>query len=457
MSMMGGGRRRLPGSVEKGPKASFKSLLPYLGEHKKPLGIAIVLSIIGAGISLAQPLVVGQLINAVQAQQPTLMLAVALICIVIGSATTDGLMRYLLAKAGEGIVRTARISLATRLLRLPIVEYDRRRTGDLVSRTSSDTTLLRAVLTQGLVDLAGGILIFVGAVIAMAFIDPLLLLLTVLMLSIAIAAITVTSRQIRKATTKAQERVGDMSAAVERALSAVRTIRAAGAEARETTQVSNASDEAFTQGVKIAKISSAIAPIGGLAMNSAFIVVLGVGGYRVASGVTTVASLVSFILLMFLLMRPVGTAFGAISSVQSALGALARIQEILALPEEEAKGKEFAARKARNKIAIEFRNVSFAYAPTPATDDQPAGEPREVLHDVSFKIQRGTRVALVGPSGAGKSTIFSLIERFYEPSSGEILLDGQKVSEISRKHCEPRLATLSRMPLCLPALSGRTY
>lgn len=433
MSMMGGGRRRLPGSVEKGPKASFKSLLPYLGEHKKPLGIAIVLSIIGAGISLAQPLVVGQLINAVQAQQPTLMLAVALICIVIGSATTDGLMRYLLAKAGEGIVRTARISLATRLLRLPIVEYDRRRTGDLVSRTSSDTTLLRAVLTQGLVDLAGGILIFVGAVIAMAFIDPLLLLLTVLMLSIAIAAITVTSRQIRKATTKAQERVGDMSAAVERALSAVRTIRAAGAEARETTQVSNASDEAFIQGVKIAKISSAIAPIGGLAINSAFIVVLGVGGYRVASGVTTVASLVSFILLMFLLMRPVGTAFGAISSVQSALGALARIQEILALPEEEAKGKEFAARKARNKIAIEFRNVSFAYAPTPATDDQPAGEPREVLHDVSFKIQRGTRVALVGPSGAGKSTIFSLIERFYEPSSGEILLDGQKVSEISRK------------------------
>ena len=433
MSMMGGRGRGPMRPVDKGPKASFKSLLPYLGEHKKPLSIAIVLSIIGAGISLAQPLVVGQLINAVQSQKPTLMLAVALIAIVIGSATSDGLMRYLLAKAGEGIVRTARISLATRLLRLPIVEYDRRRTGDLVSRTSSDTTLLRAVLTQGLVDLAGGILIFVGAVIAMAFIDPLLLLLTVLMLSIAVASITVTSRQIRKATTKAQERVGDMSAAVERALSAVRTIRAASAEMRETQQVSSAADEAFTQGVKIAKISSAIAPIGGLAMNSAFIVVLGVGGYRVASGATTVASLVSFILLMFLLMRPVGTAFGAISSVQSALGALARIQEIIALPEEEADGKEFAARKARNKTAIEFKDVSFAYAPTPATDDQPEGEVREVLHEVSFKIQRGTRVALVGPSGAGKSTVFSLIERFYEPTAGEILLDGQKVSDISRK------------------------
>lgn len=433
MSMMGGRGRGMGRAVDKGPKASFKSLIPYLADHKKPLIFAVLLSTFGAGVSLAQPLVVGQLITAVQNQKPTTMLVVALVAIIFGSTASDGFMRYLLARSGEGIVRTARISLATRLLRLPIVEYDRRRTGDLVSRTSSDTTLLRAVLTQGLVDLAGGALVFVGAVIAMAFIDPLLLGLTVLMLGVAITAITFSSKRIRKATTAAQERVGDMSAAVERALSAVRTIRAAGAEARETEQVSNSADQAYEQGVKIAKISSAIAPIGGLALNATFIVVLGVGGYRVASGATTVASLVSFILLMFLLMRPVFTTVGAITSVQSALGALARIQEILALPVEEADGQDLATRKARNKTAIEFKKVSFGYAPAPATDDQPAGEFREVLHEVSFKIQRGTRVALVGPSGAGKSTIFSLIERFYEPSSGEILLDGQKVSEISRK------------------------
>jgi ABC-type multidrug transport system fused ATPase/permease subunit len=450
MSMMGG-RRRGSDAKDKGPKASFKTLLPYLANHKRPLSIAIVLSVFGAIVSLAQPLVVGQLITAVQNQQPTTMLVVALVGVVVGAAASSGFMRYLLAKAGEGIVRTARISLTDRLLRLPIVEYDRRRTGDLVSRTSSDTTLLRAVLTQGLVDLTGGILIFVGALIAMAFIDPLLLGLTVLMLSIAVASVTVISRRIREATTKAQERVGDMSAAVERALSAVRTIRAASAEARETLQVSNAADEAFNQGVKIAKITSAIAPIGALAINTAFIVVLGVGGYRVAAGETTVASLVSFILLMFLLMRPVGTAFEAISSVQSALGALARIQEILVLPVEEADGEALVARKARNKTAIEFKKVSFAYAPTPATEDQPEGEEREVLKNVSFKIERGTRVALVGPSGAGKSTIFSLIERFYEPTSGEILLDGQKVSAISR---EALRAQIGYVEQDAPVLAG---
>jgi ATP-binding cassette subfamily B protein len=203
--------------------------------------------------------------------------------------------------------------------------------------------------------------------------------------------------------------------------------------------------------VKIAKITSAIAPIGALAINTAFIVVLGVGGYRVAAGETTVASLVSFILLMFLLMRPVGTAFEAISSVQSALGALARIQEILVLPVEEADGEALVARRARNKTAIEFKNVSFGYAPTPATDDQPAGEERDVLKNVSFKIERGTRVALVGPSGAGKSTIFSLIERFYEPTSGEILLDGQKVSAISR---EALRAQIGYVEQDAPVLAG---
>lgn len=107
MSMMGGRGRGFGRPDDKGPKASFKSLIPYLGEHKKPLGIAIGLSIIGAAISLAQPLVVGQLINAVQAQQPTTLLAIILLGVVIGSAASDGLMRYLLAKSGEGIVRTA--------------------------------------------------------------------------------------------------------------------------------------------------------------------------------------------------------------------------------------------------------------------------------------------------------------------------------------------------------------
>ena len=437
MSMMRGGRGRGRGMNPKdtGPKAKFKQLWPYLLEHKPALWAAIALSIVGAGVNLAQPLVVGQVITAVQKRGDATLVVIALIAIVLASAVTSGLMYYVLAKAGEGVVRSARRKLTSRLLRLPIHEYDLRRTGDLVSRVGSDTTLLRAVLTQGLVDATGGALIFIGSLIAMAVIDPLLLGLTLAMIALAIIAIAFTSRQIRTATTKAQERVGDMAAAVERALSAVRTIRAARAEARESAHIEGDAENAYVQGVKIARLNAYVTPIAGIAANGAFIVVLGVGGYRVATGETSVANLVTFILLMFLMIRPLGQAFGAYSSVQSALGALARIQQILDLPleddDEVAKGVS-ATRNPTSDVAIEFRNVEFAYAAAPNEDGTEAEPNAEVLKGVSFQVKRGERVAIVGPSGSGKSTTFSLIERFYEPTKGEILLDGQPVHTLTR-------------------------
>jgi ABC-type multidrug transport system fused ATPase/permease subunit len=426
MSMAHRGRTLAPKDL--GPKAKFSQLTPYLLEHKGALGVAVILSLIGAVVSLAQPLVVGQIITSVQEGQDVGQLAGILVLIIFAAGVASGFMYYVLAKAGEGVVLSARNKLAVRLLKLPILEYDLRRTGDLVSRVGSDTTLLRAVLTQGLIDAAGGILIFVGAIIAMAFIDPFLLFLTLVMISIAVVSIVISARQIRSATTKAQQRVGDMAASVERALSAVRTIRAARAEARETKSINDDAKEAYVQGVKIAKINALISPIAGIASNSAFIVVLGVGGFRVAAGETSVADLVTFILLMFLMIRPLGQAFGAYSSVMSALGALARIEEILVLPlEETAKESAQTVTPKKTQNAIEFKKVNFGY---PSTENHRDGKP--VLSQVSFKIKKGDRVALVGPSGAGKSTILSLIERFYEPDSGEILIEGVPVRELSR-------------------------
>jgi ATP-binding cassette subfamily B protein len=436
MSMMARLRRR-PESKKVESKAKLSQLVPYMREQRRLLAIAILFSVVGACVNLAQPLVVGEIISTVQNGEEVLSIALLLIAITGASALTSGAMYFVLAKAGEGVVFSARKKLSARLLRLPVQEYDIRRTGDLVSRVGSDTTLLRAALTQGLVDLAGGALIFVGAVVAMAIIDWLLLLMTLIMISSAVAAIGFRARHLRAATTRAQTRVGDMSAGVDRALSAVRTIRAARAETRETEHIEKAAQEAFSEGVKIARINAWITPIGGLAVNGAFVVVLGVGGYRVATGETEVASLVTFILLMFLMIRPVVQFFSAYSSVQSALGALARIQEILDLPLEDSDHERAlpSNRKAVNDIAIEFRKVKFSYPVRTETNDEgvtTVTEPKEVLKGVSFKIPRGSRVAIVGPSGAGKSTIFGLMERFYEPTAGDILLDGQPVRSLSR-------------------------
>ncbi len=406
----------------KGPRAKLSDLTPYLLDHKKALIVALVLSIFTSLLSLGQPLLMGQVISAVEEGKEFTNLAIGIVMLLVSAALINGFQFFLLYRTGEGVVLGTRKKLVSRLLRLPIKEYDRRRIGDLVSRVGADSTLLKSVLTQGLVDAVGGMLQFLGAIILMAFIDPILLGSTLLVVFVAVAAIAMTGRKLRSATTKAQQKVGAMSASVERALGAIRTIRAARAETREAQAIDKDAIAAYDQGVKIAKLSAIVAPIAQIAFNTAFIVVLGLGGLRVATGATSISSLVTFVILLFFMVGPLISAFGAYSSVMSALGALARIQEIMVI-DEEVQGE--GALKRQGETAIEFSNVSFHYEP--AGDE----EPNAILENVSLAIPRGTRVALVGPSGAGKSTIFSLIERFYEPTSGEILLDGQNVKEMS--------------------------
>ena len=406
----------------KGPRAKLSDLLPYLVDHKKALIVALVLSIFTSLLSLGQPLLMGQVISAVEQGKEFANLAIGIVVLLVSAALINGFQFYLLYRTGEGVVLGTRKKLVSRLLRLPIKEYDRRRIGDLVSRVGADSTLLKSVLTQGLVDAVGGMLQFFGAIIVMAFIDPVLLGSTLLVVFVAVAAIAMTGRKLRSATTKAQQKVGAMSASVERALGAIRTIRAARAETREAQAIDKDAIAAYDQGVKIAKLSAIVAPIAQIAFNTAFIVVLGLGGLRVATGETSISSLVTFVILLFFMVGPLISAFGAYSSVMSALGALARIQEIMVI-DEEVQGEGALNRKGEN--AVEFSNISFHYEPSEGE------EPKSILENVSFQIPRGHRVALVGPSGAGKSTIFSLIERFYEPTKGEIFLDGQNVQDIS--------------------------
>ena len=330
------------GKAATGPRATFRQLLPFLFEHRPVLIWVAVLSVIGALTSLAQPLLVAQVITIVEAGQPLGWIVWGLIALVIISGIISGYQHYLLQRTGEGVVLSSRKRLVAKLLRLPIAEFDTRRTGDLVSRVGSDTTMLRAVLTQGLVEAVGGAVTFIGALIAMLILDAVLLGLTVLVIAIAITTVTLLSRRVREASHQAQEKVGDVAASVERAISAVRTIRAAGATEREIRTVDTEAEGAWQMGVKVAKISALIVPIAGIAMQVSFLVVLGVGGYRVASGAITVANLVAFILFLFMMILPLGQAFGAITSVNLALGALGRIQEILDLPDEDAYDRELA-------------------------------------------------------------------------------------------------------------------
>ncbi len=377
------GRPSKPG--EEGPRARFSQLLPYLLEHRGVLSIVVVLSVLGAAASLAQPLLVSQVIDVVGKKQPLGALVWGLVILVVVSGLISGYQHYLLQRTGEGVVLSSRRRLVGRMLRLPISEFDTRRTGDLVSRVGSDTTLLRAVLTQGLVEAIGGALTFLGALIAMLIIDPVLLGLTVLVIAASIVAVTLLSGRIRVASQQAQNKVGDLAAAVERAISSVRTIRASNATDREIAAVDENAVGAWKMGIKVAKISALVVPVAGIAMQVSFLVVLGVGGFRVASGAITVANLVAFILFLFMMILPLGQAFGAVTAVNSALGALGRIQEIIDLPTEDQFDREIAPLGmtvgaaneglAPEAPAIEFADVHFAY-PDSTVKQETSPDPR---------------------------------------------------------------------------------
>jgi len=457
MSRTATARRRGRGAQQDAPRATFRQLLPFLFEHKKVLVAVALLSIVGAAASLAQPLLVGQVIDRVQKGQMLGALVWLLIGLVIVASVISGYQHYLLQRTGTAVVYSSRRKLIARILHLPISEFDARRTGDLVSRVGTDTTLLYAVLTQGLADAVGGAILFIGALIAMLLIDPLLLLLIVLVIGASVVVVVLLSGRIRTASAAQQHKVGQLASGIERGISSIRTVRASGATDRETAAVDGIAGEAYGLGVRIAKISSMVVPVAGIALQLSLLVVLGVGGFRVASGALSIASLVTFIMFLFMLVMPLGQAFGAITSVNQALGALGRIQEILDLPTETQDDESDAAITAAavaGAPAIEFRDVRFRYPDDViAAREAAAKEARNVLADahlrrageadpeisrdvlkgVSFAVPRGARVALVGPSGAGKSTTLALIERFYDPTGGSIRLAGHDVRSYPRQ------------------------
>ena len=421
-------------------RAGLGSLGRLLRPHRRGLAAAGGLALLNAAAALAQPLLVRRVIGDIQQAHPRGAAVTLLVTALVVAAVLSGLQSYLLQRTGEAVVLDTRVQLVRRLLRLPITELDRRRTGDLISRVGADTTLLRTVVTSGLVDVVSGLVIAVGALVAMATVDLLLLGITVAAVAVGFTGAIIVVRRVRPASLAAQTAVGTMTSGIERALSGVRTIRAAGAEEREGTAVTAFARDAFVAGLQLARLRALLGPLAAIAVQGAFLAVLGVGGARVASGTITVGDLVAFVLLLFLLVQPLAQGIQALTAVQTGLGALARIQEVLDLPEEAAGDVATAALSTSEPVEVRFDDVAFAY---------PTGGP--VLLGTTFTAPAGRRTALVGPSGAGKSTVLALVERFYEATSGAVLVGGLDVRSLDRERLRTAMAYVEQDA---PVLAG---
>ncbi|WP_329551339.1 ABC transporter ATP-binding protein [Streptomyces sp. NBC_00696] len=420
---------------------AWRLLLDYVRPHRWALLAGALLSLVTGGAALLLPLVARGLIDDLSHDRAITGALLAMSALVVANAALGALGSYVLRRTAESVVLGARRALSSYLLRLRIPAVDRSEPGDLMARITSDTTLLREVTTDSLVGLGTGGLTLVATVVMMGVVDPVLLGVTLAVIAGAGTVLSLIVPRINRASRQAQDAVGVMGASLERILGALRTVKASGAEDREERTLHAAAEESWRQSVRAAKWTAAAGNTAGLSMQVAFITVLAVGGARVATGAIDIGTLVAFLLYVFYLMQPIQQVVGAITQYQTGAAALSRIQEALQLPAEPPSPHAELPSPGAAPAALAFDDVRFRYA-----DDLPY-----VHHGVTFDVPAQGMTAFVGPSGAGKTTVFSLIERFYDPESGAITLDGRNLADWDL----PRLrSAIGYVEQDAPVLSG---
>ena len=431
--------------------ASPGDLLTLAGNRRGLLALAGILALLGSGLTLAIPSFIAKFFSSGSFTLPGIRLVGAFLGLILASGVATVFQHYYLQKVGESIVNDARRKLSRHLLRLQIKEYDERSTGDLISRVASDTARLRTGFLQIFVAGTTGIPLILGAGVIMLVIDPVLLGTALMLIALMGLLIAVVSRVIQGTSLAAQHELGELTSRVERDMTAIRTIRAANATASESASLDEQVETTWQACLKVAKAESVVAPIANVGLQFSAIIVILAGAHRVTTGALSMAGLVQFGSLLFILLSPLGQMMAAVSELRASLASLERVNEIFDLPQEDEVDvvnllpqatlnlSAPALRRRRSRApAIEFEDVYFTYGAREfgtGLEDDPDSL---VLHGLNLTVPEGRRVAIVGPSGAGKSTVLQLVERFYDVDGGAIRVFGKDIRDYSRedlRHC----------------------
>lgn len=418
-------------------------LWSYSRPHLRTLIIGVLLGLFATAITLATPMVTKWVLDSLGTDLDLAGPVTVLVLILIVGIIANLAQSVLLGRLSERIVLDARRGLVSRFFLAKLEQIQRFRTGELVTRVTSDTLLLREATTNSLVQLINGMVSLVGTIVLMAILDWPLLLTTLLALVVVGALFGVLVPQIGKADKRAQDAIGDLGATLEGGVRALRTVKSSRAEHREIARVNTKAEESARHAIRSVWFSALAWTVAGGGMQLAIIVILGLGAGRVALGELAVSTLVAFLLYAFNIVDPITALAGAFATLQSGLAAAARIRETehLELEDTHARPADASAHLSNpDAPVLALRAVTAGYADAEA----PA------LHDVTLAIPRKGHVALVGPSGAGKTTVFSLLLRFIEPTSGRLELNGIPYDRLSIDDVRSRIAYVEQETPVIP-------
>jgi subfamily B ATP-binding cassette protein MsbA len=421
---------------ENGPAVSFKSvnwgrLLGYLKPYKGRMGLALLALILSSGFGLAFPLVIVRLLDSVTKAKdfgPLNLLAGALGVIFLLQAAFGFFQSYLLAYIGEHIVYDLRTSLYRHLQQLSLDFYSSRRVGDLVSRLSSDVTQMRSMLTNNLTMLLSQVVSLIGSVAILMTLNASFTLFILGLVPVLIGVAFFFGRIIRKGSTDIQDQLADSTVVAEEGLQGIRVVKSFGREEYETQRYTNAMEKTFKAALKMAVNNSLFGSVMMFLGFGAIGAIMWYGGRQVILGQLSLAMITGFLIYGITIAANVAGLAGMYSQFSVAIGGVQRVFELLDTQpsvQDAPQAQSIPASEGR----ITFQDVSFSY------DGESA-----VLHNVSLEVKPGEILALVGPSGAGKSTIFNLIPRFYDPTGGSVLIDGQDLRSITQESLRSQLA-----------------
>mgnify|MGYP005749690487 FL=1 len=404
------------------PQVNWQSFLQFIKSSNVPKGllaIALTISVIETLAGLVVPVFTMFLVDELSTTSFQLSTILFLAAAFVVQTISAGFSFYLLSYIGEKIVASIRNNLWKHVLALPIPYFDQNESGETMSRLTQDTNTVKQLITSQLVSFITGIISIIGSVLILLYIDWRMTVILLLAVPLSLAIIIPLGRKMYKVSKGMQDEMAGFTANLGRVLSEIRLVKAYRAEEREEKIGKERINHLFQFGLKEAKIQAVISPFMTFIMMLVLVILIGYGGVRVASNELTPGALVAIIIYMFQIVIPFSQMARFFTVFQKAIGATERIQTILSMETEKSHfHKERFILGAEADLA--FEEVEFSYK-----------NGKTILHNVSFVVPSGKTTAFVGPSGAGKTTIFSLIERFYEPTSGSIKIGVKKVDDIS--------------------------
>jgi ATP-binding cassette subfamily B protein len=400
------------------------ALAPFLRPYRGMMFGAFVSLLIAAGAQLALPVALRQLIDHVFAEKDLgtinkWFLGFLAAAVVFGAFAA--LRFYMVTWVGERVVADLRSAIYRRVVRMDPMFYETTRVGEVLSRLTADTTLVQAIAGVNLSIVLRSILSLIGALVLMGLTSAKLMGVILLLIPVVIVPLILTGRRVRGLSRASQDRIADTSSLADETLNAIQTVQAFTMEELQSERYAKAVEDSFATAVRRTKVRAALTAIGIMMVFGGITFVLWLGARQVLSGTMTGGQLAQFLLYAAF----VGTSAAALTEmwgeIQRAAGAMERLSELLqAQPVIRAPERplELPARVQGN---IRFDNVTFHYPSRPL---------QAALDNFTLEVSPGETIAFVGPSGAGKSTTFQLLLRFYDPDSGNVLIDGKRLADL---------------------------